>query len=71
MTADTEPIEVRLHFSRNLHFDGIHFSLFLTTSSIQILLHLPLLCEDKNVPYVFLPSKVRHPIPSSQNLSLT
>ncbi|GKY93804.1 RNA binding protein snu13 [Mayamaea pseudoterrestris] len=25
---------------------------------IEILLHLPLLCEDKNVPYVFLPSKV-------------
>jgi U4/U6 small nuclear ribonucleoprotein SNU13 len=22
---------------------------------IEILLHLPLLCEDKNVPYVFLP----------------
>lgn len=25
---------------------------------LEILLHLPLLCEDKNVPYVFLPSKV-------------
>lgn len=25
---------------------------------IEILLHLPLLCEDKNVPYVFIPSKV-------------
>eukprot|EP01112_Ceratiomyxa_fruticulosa_P020875 TRINITY_DN722_c0_g1_i1.p1 TRINITY_DN722_c0_g1~~TRINITY_DN722_c0_g1_i1.p1 ORF type:complete len:129 (-),score=31.27 TRINITY_DN722_c0_g1_i1:65-451(-) len=24
---------------------------------LEILLHLPLLCEDKNVPYVFLPSK--------------
>merc|ERR1719281_1194693 len=24
---------------------------------IEILLHLPLLCEDKNVPYVFIPSK--------------
>ena len=23
----------------------------------RILLHLPLLCEDKNVPYVFVPSK--------------
>eukprot|EP01117_Protostelium_nocturnum_P002485 TRINITY_DN13187_c0_g1_i1.p1 TRINITY_DN13187_c0_g1~~TRINITY_DN13187_c0_g1_i1.p1 ORF type:complete len:130 (-),score=51.18 TRINITY_DN13187_c0_g1_i1:58-447(-) len=23
---------------------------------IEILLHLPLLCEDKNVPYVFVPS---------------
>eukprot|EP01125_Pyxidicula_operculata_P014375 TRINITY_DN4783_c0_g1_i1.p2 TRINITY_DN4783_c0_g1~~TRINITY_DN4783_c0_g1_i1.p2 ORF type:complete len:129 (+),score=29.51 TRINITY_DN4783_c0_g1_i1:892-1278(+) len=25
---------------------------------IEILLHLPLLCEDKNVSYVFVPSKV-------------
>ncbi|KAH3900513.1 13 kDa ribonucleoprotein-associated protein [Saccharomycodes ludwigii] len=24
---------------------------------IEILLHLPLLCEDKNVPYVFVPNK--------------
>eukprot|EP00924_Labyrinthula_sp_SR-Ha-C_P001060 maker-scaffold_7-snap-gene-12.34-mRNA-1 protein AED:0.03 eAED:0.03 QI:129/1/1/1/0/0/3/129/127 len=24
---------------------------------IEILLHLPLVCEDKNVPYVFIPSK--------------
>lgn len=24
---------------------------------IEILLHLPLLAEDKNVPYVFVPSK--------------
>lgn len=24
---------------------------------IEILLHLPLLCEDKNVPYVFVPSR--------------
>lgn len=24
---------------------------------IEILLHLPLLCEDKNVPYVFVRSK--------------
>ncbi|GAB5588859.1 RNA binding protein snu13 [Umbelopsis nana] len=27
------------------------------TEPIEILLHLPLLCEDKNVPYVFIPSK--------------
>jgi len=26
---------------------------------IEILLHLPLLCEDKNVPYVFVPRLVR------------
>lgn len=25
---------------------------------LEILLHLPLLCEDKNVPYVFVPNKV-------------
>lgn len=25
---------------------------------LEILLHLPLLCEDKNVPYVFVRSKV-------------
>ena len=25
---------------------------------IEIVLHLPLLCEDKNVPYVFVPSKI-------------
>ena len=25
---------------------------------LEILLHLPLLCEDKNVPYVFVPSKM-------------
>jgi U4/U6 small nuclear ribonucleoprotein SNU13 len=28
------------------------------TDPIEILLHLPLLCEDKNVPYVFVPSKI-------------
>ena len=27
------------------------------TEPIEILLHLPLLYEDKNVPYVFVPSK--------------
>ncbi|KAA0192230.1 hypothetical protein HAZT_HAZT004200 [Hyalella azteca] len=27
------------------------------TEPIEILLHLPLLCEDKNVPYVFVSSK--------------
>lgn len=25
---------------------------------LEIILHLPLLCEDKNVPYVFVRSKV-------------
>ena len=28
------------------------------TEPIEILLHLPLLCEDKNVPYVFVSSKI-------------
>lgn len=27
------------------------------TEPVEILLHIPLLCEDKNVPYVFVPSK--------------
>ncbi|KAN0077215.1 50S ribosomal protein L30e-like protein [Tylopilus felleus] len=27
------------------------------TDPLEILLHLPLLCEEKNVPYVFIPSK--------------
>jgi len=27
------------------------------TEPLSILLHLPLLCEDKNVPYVFVPSR--------------
>ncbi|KAI9598431.1 ribonucleoprotein-associated protein [Syncephalis fuscata] len=27
------------------------------TTPLEILLHLPLLCEDKNVPYVFVSSK--------------
>jgi len=31
--------------------------LHIDTEPIEILLHLPLLCEDKNVPYVFVPSK--------------
>ena len=30
------------------------------TEPLEILLHLPLLCEDKNVPYVFVPSKQAH-----------
>ncbi|KAF8494765.1 snRNP subunit [Gautieria morchelliformis] len=39
---------------------GIAEFLVLTadTEPIEILLHLPLLCEDKNVPYVFVPSKI-------------
>ena len=28
------------------------------TEPLEIVLHLPLLCEDKNVPYVFVPSKI-------------
>lgn len=28
------------------------------TSPLAIVMHLPLLCEDKNVPYVFVPSKI-------------
>lgn len=29
------------------------------TSPLAILMHLPLLAEDKNVPYVYVPSKVQ------------
>lgn len=29
------------------------------TTPLSIVLHLPLLCEDKNVPYVFLGSKLQ------------
>eukprot|EP01156_Anaeramoeba_ignava_P002054 Anaeramoba_ignava/a217415_68.p1 GENE.a217415_68~~a217415_68.p1 ORF type:complete len:115 (+),score=28.42 a217415_68:282-626(+) len=28
------------------------------TEPIEIILHLPLLCEDKNVPFVYVPSKL-------------
>lgn len=28
------------------------------TTPLAIVLHLPLLCEDKNVPYVFVPSRM-------------
>lgn len=28
------------------------------TQPLEIVLHIPLLCEDKNVPYVFVPSKI-------------
>ena len=31
------------------------------TEPLEILLHLPLLAEDKNVPYVFVPSKQVRP----------
>ena len=31
------------------------------TEPLEILLHLPLLAEDKNVPYVFVPSKQARP----------
>ncbi|KAF9053948.1 NHP2/L7aE family protein [Hymenopellis radicata] len=27
------------------------------TEPLEILLHLPLLCEEKNVPYIFVPAK--------------
>ncbi|TDL14210.1 snRNP subunit, partial [Rickenella mellea] len=38
---------------------GIAEFIILTTDTepIEILLHMPLLCEDKNVPYVYVPSK--------------
>lgn len=30
-------------------------------SPIDVISHLPVLCEDSDVPYVFVQSKVRHP----------
>nr|CDS26695.1 NHP2 non histone chromosome protein 2 1 [Hymenolepis microstoma] len=27
------------------------------TNPLEIVLHIPLLCEDKNVPYIFIPSQ--------------
>jgi U4/U6 small nuclear ribonucleoprotein SNU13 len=29
------------------------------TEPIEIVLHLPLLCEDKNVSYIFVPNKIQ------------
>jgi len=29
------------------------------TAPLAILMHLPLLCEDKNVPYIYVPSKMQ------------
>lgn len=37
--------------------DMLLIHLIADTEPLEILLHLPLLCEDKNVPYVFVPSK--------------
>ena len=34
------------------------------TEPLEILLHLPLLCEDKNVPYVFVRSKQGGSVPT-------
>ncbi|RDD40655.1 NHP2-like protein 1 [Trichoplax sp. H2] len=43
------------------------------TEPLEILLHLPLLCEDKNVPYVFVKSKHVSKVSKYKvvNLSLT
>lgn len=35
-----------------------HANECLSTTPLPIILHLPLLCEDKNVPYVYVPSKM-------------
>ena len=48
MAADAEPLEVSFKLFLKI---SDFFSRFL--SYFQILLHLPLLCEDKNVSYVF------------------
>ena len=35
----------------------INVALYISVEGWYVLLHLPLLAEDKNVPYVFVPSK--------------
>ena len=37
--------------------DSLSLVMAADTTPIEILMHLPLLCEDKNVPYVFVRSK--------------
>ncbi len=48
LAADTAPLVGNLNGS----FFGIKL-----IDDQAILLHLPLLCEDKNVPYIYVPSK--------------
>lgn len=40
-----------------MHTYHYFLSFIADAEPLEILLHLPLLCEDKNVPYVFVPSK--------------
>ena len=61
MAADAEPLECvlravmsRMGASRRVRRATLASS---APRRRRILLHLPLLCEDKNVPYVFVPSK--------------
>ncbi len=42
---------------RNIPLPKFHLVMAADTTPIEILMHLPLLCEDKNVPYVFVRSK--------------
>ena len=37
---------------------------------LEILLHLPLLCEDKNVPYVFVKSKQGEYLSNTEGYSI-
>lgn len=59
----THQSELRLIFSANEATKTLNRGIceFIVMTAdvepIEIVLHLPLLCEDKNVPYVFLPSK--------------
>jgi len=48
LAADTAPLVGNLNGS----FFGVKL-----IDDQAILLHLPLLCEDKNVPYIYVPSK--------------
>lgn len=61
----SDPLKVRARHNRGSLLQGWYAQeeaelivLSADAEPIEILLHLPLLCEDKNVPYVFVPSKV-------------
>jgi len=45
------------HIETRKNTRGEEIILAADTEPLAILLHLPLLCEDKNVPYIFVPSR--------------
>ena len=56
--ADADPATPRRAATKTLNRGIAEFVIMAAdTEPLEILLHLPLLAEDKNVPYVFVPSK--------------